>query len=101
MSGLLNDIANIFNTGGTMNTVVWFFALTVFLVIYAIAGVRAMIPLILSAAAAFLASFSKMDLVWQAVVFALGCAVGLFYMSRRNNKNTEEDTEDGREEINS
>jgi len=78
MKDVLTQFANLFNEGGGMDTVIWFFALMVTSVLLIISRSRYLKLLLGACVLCFFISFSKLDLQWQTLVFAVLAALAGF-----------------------
>ena len=83
MGELVNQFANIFNTGGGSDTVLWFTVLTVTVIIYICAYVRRLFGTVCAAAVCLILSFSDLGLAYQAAAFAFINSVIILYESRK------------------
>lgn len=78
MKDVLTQFANLFNEGGGMDTVIWFFALMVTSMLLLISRSRYLKLLLAACGLCFLVSFSKLDMQWQTLLFAVLAALAGF-----------------------
>lgn len=88
-NGLLDQFANIFNTGGGYNTLVWFSVLLLAVSVYAVTDLRQLRSAVLAAVICFFISFTKLELAYQAVIFAAIVVAGTYLTARTDKPKTD------------
>lgn len=88
-NGLIGQFANIFNTGGGYNTVVWFSVLMIAFIVYAVTDLRQLRSTLIAAALCFFISFTKLELAYQAVIFALTVVAGTYLAAKLDKQKTD------------
>lgn len=81
-NGLFGQFANIFNTGGGYNTVVWFSVLLLAVIVYAATDLKQLKGTLLAALICFFISFTKLELAYQAVIFAVIVVAGTYMAAK-------------------
>ena len=88
-NGLFGQFANIFNTGGGYNTIVWFSVLLLAVIVYAVTDLKQLKPTLIAAVICFFVSFTKLELAYQAVIFAAIVVAGTYMTAKLDKQKTD------------
>ena len=93
-NGLFGQFANIFNTGGGYNTIVWFSVLLLAVIVYAVTDLKQLRPTLIAAGICFFISFTKLELAYQAVIFAVIVVAGTYMTAKLDKQKTGKGNQD-------
>ncbi len=88
-NGLIGQFANIFNTGGGYNTIVWLSVLLLTVIVYAVTDLKQLKPTLIAAVICFFVSFTKLELAYQAVIFAVIVVAGTYMTAKLDKQKTD------------